>query len=87
MAVASGARLIGINNRDLTTLAVDRRRTFELLAGVPAAAAVVAESGFSAPAELEQLVQAGVSAVLIGEALMRAPEIESACRELCRGGV
>jgi len=87
VAVAGGARLIGINNRDLTTLTVDLRRTFELLPTVPAAVPVVAESGFSAPAELEQLARAGVSAVLIGEALMRAPQIESACRDLCRGGV
>ena len=86
-ALSSGARLIGINNRDLTTLTVDRRRTFELLPSVPAGIPVVAESGYSAPPELEQLAQAGVSAVLIGEALMRAPQIESACRKLCRSGV
>ncbi len=82
VAAVSGARLIGINNRDLTTLAVDRRRTLELLPDVPEGVPVVAESGFSRRAELEELAQAGVSAVLIGEALMRAPDIEAACREL-----
>ena len=81
-AAASGARLIGINNRDLTTLAVNRHRTLELLPGVPAGTPVVAESGFSAPAQLAQLAQAGISAVLIGEALMRAPDVEAACRRL-----
>ena len=87
VAAASGARLIGINNRDLTTLAVDRRRTLELAPDVPAGIPVVAESGFSAAAELEQLAQAGVSAVLIGEALMRAPDVEAACRALTGIGV
>ncbi len=86
-AAASGARLIGINNRDLTTLAVDRRRTLELLPGVPPQIPVVAESGLSRRAELEELAQAGVSAVLIGEALMRAPDVEAACRELSRSRV
>jgi indole-3-glycerol phosphate synthase len=43
---------------------------------------VVAESGFSSPAELDALAAAGVDAVLIGEALMRAEDIEAACRAL-----
>jgi indole-3-glycerol phosphate synthase len=81
-AGAAGATLIGINNRDLATLEVDVEHTFELLSHVPSGAAVVAESGFSRPDELEQLASAGVEAVLIGEALMRAPDIEAACREL-----
>jgi indole-3-glycerol phosphate synthase len=83
-ATVAGAQIIGINNRDLTTLRVDTRRTYELLASIPAGALVVAESGFSARAELEQLSRAGVDAVLIGEALMRSGDIEAACRELAR---
>jgi indole-3-glycerol phosphate synthase len=81
-AVAAGAQLIGINNRDLTTLTVDTRRTFELLEQVPTGSVVVAESGFSRRAELEALERAGVHGVLIGEALMRAGDIEAACRGL-----
>jgi indole-3-glycerol phosphate synthase len=77
-----GATIVGINNRDLTTLAVDVERTFELLPAVPDGALVVAESGFRERAELERLAAAGVDAVLIGEALMRAPDIESATRLL-----
>ena len=50
VAAGVGARLIGINNRDLTTLEVDTRRTFELLARVPDGATIVAESGFSSTA-------------------------------------
>jgi indole-3-glycerol phosphate synthase len=82
VAVDAGAELIGINNRDLTTLVVDTARTFELLPLVPTGTVVVAESGFSERAELDELERAGVDAVLIGEALMRSREIEAACRAL-----
>ncbi len=81
-ALGAGATLIGINNRDLTTLRVDTRRTFELLPHLPTDVTVVAESGFSARAELDELAGAGVHGVLIGEALMRSPDIEAACRGL-----
>jgi indole-3-glycerol phosphate synthase len=81
-AVAVGARLIGINNRDLATLEVNTRRTFELLQRVPEGVTVVAESGFTRRTELDELAAAGVDAVLIGEALMRAADIEVAVREL-----
>jgi indole-3-glycerol phosphate synthase len=81
-ALALGPRLIGINNRDLTTLEVDLRRTFELRAAIPEGVTVVAESGFSRAGQLDELEEAGVDAVLIGEALMRAPHIEAAVRAL-----
>jgi indole-3-glycerol phosphate synthase len=84
VAVDAGARVIGINNRDLTTLAVDTGRTFELLEQVPSGTTTVSESGWRAGAELRTLEQAGVDAVLVGEALMRASDIESACRALTR---
>jgi indole-3-glycerol phosphate synthase len=82
LALTLGVRVVGINNRDLTTLAVDRRRVFALLPLVGAGTLVVAESGFSTRGELDELAQAGVSAVLVGEALMRAPDVELACRAL-----
>jgi indole-3-glycerol phosphate synthase len=85
-ALSLGAPVIGINNRDLTTLEVDIGRTFELLPRIrnPARppALVVAESGFSRPDQLDELARAGIDGVLIGEALMRAPDVETACREL-----
>jgi indole-3-glycerol phosphate synthase len=84
-AAATGARLIGINNRDLTTLRVDIRRTSQLLPKVPAGSTVVAESGLRSPADLDKVEGAGVDAVLIGEALMRSPDIEAACRNLIQG--
>jgi indole-3-glycerol phosphate synthase len=82
IAIGIGAEVIGINNRDLTTLRVDTRRTYELLREVPHGITIVAESGFSLPAELDELERAGVDAVLIGEALMREPDIEAAARAL-----
>jgi indole-3-glycerol phosphate synthase len=86
VAVAAGAQVIGVNNRDLTTLQVDPGRTFNLLPELPQGVVVVAESGFSSPAELDELADAGVDAVLIGEALMRAEDIEAACRALTARG-
>jgi indole-3-glycerol phosphate synthase len=82
LAVGLGADVIGINNRDLTTLVVDTERTFALRAQVPSGTVVVSESGWRTRAELERLADAGVDAVLVGEALMRAADIEAACREL-----
>jgi len=82
LALAAGARLIGINNRNLVTLEVNTGLTYQLLEDVPDAVTVVAESGFADPAQLDELDAAGVDAVLIGEALMRAPDIEAACLAL-----
>jgi len=82
VALEVGVPMIGINNRNLATLAVDLRTTFELLPGIPADTIKVAESGFSTRAQLAELAAAGVDAVLIGEALMRSADLEAACREL-----
>jgi indole-3-glycerol phosphate synthase len=76
------AEVIGINNRDLGDFTVDLDRTYELLSDVPAGKTVVSESGFSTREQLDELDRVGVDAVLIGETLMRAPDIEAACREL-----
>jgi indole-3-glycerol phosphate synthase len=81
-ALAVDAEVIGINNRDLSDFSVDVGRTHELLASVPAGKTVVSESGFSTRAELDRLEQVGVDAVLIGETLMRAPDLAQACHEL-----
>ncbi len=86
-AVAVGARIIGVNNRDLATLEVDTERTFALVPSLPEGVLVVAESGFRTRPELERLAAAGVDAVLVGEALMRAPDIEAACHELTGVGI
>ena len=56
--------------------------TFELLTDVPAGKTVVSESGIHTRADVEELEQVGVDAVLVGEALMRSPDPEAATREL-----
>jgi indole-3-glycerol phosphate synthase len=81
-ALSSGASIVGINNRDLRTLEVDTERTFELLPEVPDGVITVAESGFNDPGQLVALRDAGIDAVLVGEALMRAEDIEAATRRL-----
>jgi indole-3-glycerol phosphate synthase len=83
-ALEVDADVIGINNRDLTDFSVDLRRTYELLADVPAGKTVVSESGISGRAQVEELEGIGVDAVLVGETLMRAPDPEAAVRELTR---
>lgn len=80
-----GARLIGVNNRDLRDFSVDVERTERLLAEMPAGTTVVSESGISKPGQLERLERAGVAAVLVGESLMRAPEPEQALAALLGG--
>lgn len=85
-ALAVDAEVIGINNRDLTDFSVDVERTFSLLSDVPAGKAVVSESGFHTRAQLEELERVGVDAALVGESLMRAEDLEVACRALTGTG-
>ena len=83
-ALEIDADVLGINNRDLEDFSVDIQRTFDLLADVPAGKVVVSESGIHSRQQIEELEQVGVDAVLIGEALMRAPDPEATVRELTR---
>lgn len=73
-----GAPVIGINNRDLRTFATRLEHTLELLPKIPADRTVVSESGIKVHADLVRLGRAGVHAVLVGESLMRAPDIGAA---------
>jgi indole-3-glycerol phosphate synthase len=79
------ADVLGINNRDLGDFTVDVERTYQLLSDVPAGKTVVSESGFSTREQLDELERVGVDAVLIGETLMRADDVEAACRRLTGG--
>jgi indole-3-glycerol phosphate synthase len=81
-ALELDADVIGINNRDLDEGTVDISTTYELLTDVPAGKTIVAESGISSRAELEELERVGVDAVLIGSALMNADDPEAKAREL-----
>jgi indole-3-glycerol phosphate synthase len=79
------ADVLGLNNRDLTDFSVDIERTYELLSDVPAGKTVVSESGFDSRDQLDELERVGVDAVLIGESLMRAVDVEEAVRGLSGG--
>ena len=81
-ALEVDAAIIGINNRDLTDFTVDVERTYELLSHVPTGKTVVSESGFRTRDEVEALERVGVDAVLVGEMLMRAEDVEGATRDL-----
>lgn len=70
-AVALGARLVGINNRNLQTLQVDLAQFEGLVDRVPAGVVKVAESGIFAAADVTRLVRAGADAILVGEALVK----------------
>jgi indole-3-glycerol phosphate synthase len=74
VALAAGAKIIGVNNRDLRDFSVDAERTFSLLPAMPAEVIVVAESGIRTGQDLVRLRDAGVHAALIGERLMREPD-------------
>ena len=73
-ALQCGARLLGINNRDLRTFHTTLETTERLLPACPGDAVVVAESGIETSADIERLERAGVRAFLIGEAFMRAAD-------------
>jgi indole-3-glycerol phosphate synthase len=81
-ALAAGAAIVGINNRNLKTLKVDVETTYALRPHIPAGTVVVSESGQRTRADLERLAAAGIDAVLVGEALMRAEDVEGKVREL-----
>lgn len=81
-AVVGGARIVGINTRNLATLEVDPGLIAELRPLVPDHVRVVGESGVATRSDVEALEAIGVDAVLVGEALMRAPDPAAKVREL-----
>ncbi|HEX4691944.1 MAG TPA: indole-3-glycerol phosphate synthase TrpC [Solirubrobacteraceae bacterium] len=85
-ALEVDADVLGINNRSLDDFSVDVERTYELLSDVPAGKTVVSESGFSTRDQLDELERVGIDAVLIGETLMRATDVEALVRELTGSG-
>ena len=81
-AVKAGAAIVGINNRDLKDFSVDTGTSVRLAAKLPAGTTVVSESGLKLAADIKALSEAGVSAFLIGEELMRAADIPAKIKEL-----
>lgn len=80
--LASGAELIGVNNRDLRTFQVRLEHTIDLASQIPQSVTLVSESGIRSRADVLRLHSAGVRAVLVGETLMRAPDIGAKLDEL-----
>jgi indole-3-glycerol phosphate synthase len=80
--LASGARLVGINNRNLHTFDTRLEHSLDLAAPCPADCCLVSESGISNRADVLRLQAAGFKAVLVGETLMRSPDIGSKLDEL-----
>ncbi len=82
VAVEAGAEIIGINNRNLKTLEVDTDTAFRLLSDIPAGTVVVAESGIAERSDVLHLGEAGVDAILVGEAIMGADDPSQVIRNL-----
>jgi indole-3-glycerol phosphate synthase len=85
IALSLNPDMIGINNRDLKTFVTSLNTTMKLAPLIPPGRHVIAESGLSSAAELKHLAKAGVTAYLIGESFMRAPDVERAARDLIVG--
>jgi indole-3-glycerol phosphate synthase len=81
-ALDAGAEVIGINNRDLHTFKTDLAVTLGLAPLAPEGKIIVSESGINKRDDLQALAQVGVSAVLVGEALVTAPDVGEKVREL-----
>lgn len=76
------SQLIGINNRNLKTLKVDLATTEELSQAIPAGRVLVSESGLNSAADLARMAKTGAQCFLVGEALMRQPDVAAATRAL-----
>jgi indole-3-glycerol phosphate synthase len=86
-ALKLDCRLIGINNRDLKTFVTNLETTEALAPRVPRDRIVIAESGIAGPHDVERLARVGVYAFLVGESLLRQPDVAAATRALIgRGG-
>jgi indole-3-glycerol phosphate synthase len=83
-ALAAGARIIGVNNRDLATFRTDLQLTVDLAPLVPTECVLVGESGIREVADVARLAAAGAGAVLVGESLMRAADPLAHARALTR---
>jgi indole-3-glycerol phosphate synthase len=81
-ALQADAAIIGINNRDLTAMRTDKGTTARLRPLIPAGHLVVSESGIDSRADIDALERLGVNAALVGESLLRSPDLEAKVREL-----
>jgi indole-3-glycerol phosphate synthase len=84
-SLTTGAEILGINNRDLTTFAVDMDTCLRMIPNIPKDKVIVAESGYQTHDEIKVLEDLGVHAVLIGEAFMRERDIAQKVKEVMHG--
>ena len=83
--LAAGAKILGVNNRDLNTFAVDMGTCLRMIPDIPKDKVIVAESGYHTHDEVRAIENLGVHAVLIGEAFMRARDIAQKMKEIMYG--
>jgi indole-3-glycerol phosphate synthase len=74
--------VIGVNNRDLRTLRTSLEPSLALLPRIPPGHVAVSESGIASSADVERVLAAGAHAILVGEGLVRAPDVSAKVREL-----
>jgi indole-3-glycerol phosphate synthase len=86
VALAAGATLVGVNQRDLVTFEVDTTRAERVASALPEGVVAVAESGIRGPQDLSRLAAAGFDAVLVGEALVTSPDPAGAVAALREAG-
>ena len=82
--LATGTKLVGVNNRDLHTFAVELDHVIEMRKAIPSDVTVVAESGIFTAADVEKIHLANIQAMLVGESLMRQSDIRQATINLLR---
>ena len=85
VALSVGSHVIGINHRDLRTFQIEPHLSEQLVPAIPAGKLIVAESGIQSPQDVKRMQRLGVHALLIGEALMMAPDPAAKVRELFAG--
>ena len=83
-AVACGAKLLGVNNRDLTTFEVSIQTSIDLAPSAPVDSIIISESGIETRGDIERLAAVGYRGFLIGEALMKADDPSSLLQQLGR---
>lgn len=81
-ALAAGARIVGVNNRDLKTFTVDLNNSIRLREMAPPEVLFVSESGICSAGDVQRLVENRVDALLVGESMMRSPDKAAFLREL-----
>jgi indole-3-glycerol phosphate synthase len=83
-AISAGAEMIGINNRDLSTLKVDINTTADIISALPElkSRVIISESGISSKEDAKKIFQAGADGILVGEAILKSKDVVKKIREL-----